>query len=115
MQTAHTGSLRMLIPEVHLVSNNTHRDFILRRVLEENKGNCKMNPCFLGEMILHHPLRTHTYLNLIHPCSDVQEAAFRSDVVEEQDAMSLAEIGPGNAAKPTGRRVRISFSFKGPI
>lgn len=43
----------------------------------------------------------HTHLDLIHPRSHVQEAAFRSDVVEEKDAVSFTEVGPGNAAKPT--------------
>lgn len=57
----------------------------------------------------------HGYLNLIHPRSDVKEAAFWSNIVEEQDSMSFTEIGPGNTTKPTAKRnttlCLVSFIF----
>lgn len=66
----------------------------------------KKNVCSLGKVtFINHPATNgecvHTHLDLIHPRSHVQEAAFRSDVVEEKDAVSFTEVGPGNAAKPT--------------
>lgn len=66
----------------------------------------KKNVCSLGKVtVMNHPATNgecvHTHLDLIHPRSHVQEAAFRSDVVEEKDAVSFTEVGPGNAAKPT--------------
>lgn len=68
----------------------------------------KTSLCFVAEvMCIKRPAAdgesVHAHLDLVHPRSHVQEAAFRSDIIEEEDAVSLAEVGPGNAAKPTAR------------
>lgn len=102
MHTAHTASLWKLLSEVHLVSNNTHGDFLLRWILNKNKGHCKIYSCFWAGSFL--SVSISSYLNLIHPCSDVEEAAFWSDIVEEQDSVSFTEIRPGNTSKPAVKK-----------
>lgn len=96
LQSTNTGALWTLLSEVHLVSNNTHRDFVLRGVLQRNGGGWnKITLASRG-----HACALCSYLNLIHPRSDAEKAALGSNVVEEQDSVSFTEIGPGDATKP---------------
>lgn len=107
VQTAHTAAFWELLPQVHLVSNNTHGDFVFRWILYENKkGHWILLPTgavfspqgrFVNQLFA-------SYLDLIHPRSDVEEAALWSDIVEEQDSVSFTEVRPRNATKPAVQR-----------
>lgn len=45
------------------------------------------------------------YLDVLNPLADADEAALGADVVEEQHAVGLAEVGLGNAPVPAARAV----------
>lgn len=69
----------------------------------KTKKRCKIYSWFLAwsfDIFWHF----QNYLNLIHPRPDIKEAAFWSNIIQEQDSMSFTEIGPGNTTESTVRR-----------
>lgn len=59
-------------------------------------------------LIIQHVLVSiSSYLNLIHPRSDIEEAAFWGNVVQQQDSVSFTEVGPGNTTEPTIHTIQV--------
>lgn len=92
LPSAHCSRRSTLFPITHMGIFSSVESYIKTKEIVDAS-------CFFKQSI-QHVQHFHSHLNLIHPRSDIKEAAFWSNIVEQQDTVSLTEIGPGNTTKP---------------